>query len=52
MLTDSYYQKRIDDGDLCIIYNADGSIQLAYIYLYKGERLDLCRAVDGTQQEV
>ena len=37
MLTDSYYQKRIDDGDLCIVYNEDGSIQLAYIYLYKGE---------------
>ena len=37
MMTESYYQKRIDDGDLCIIYNADGSIQLAYIYLYKGE---------------
>ena len=37
VLTSSYYQKRIDDGDLCIVYNEDGSIQLAYIDLYKGE---------------
>ena len=37
VLASSYYQKRIEDGDLCISYNSNGSIELAYIYLYRGE---------------
>ena len=36
VLTSSYYQKRIEDGDLCIVYNQNGNIELAYAYLYQG----------------
>ena len=36
-LHDSYYQKRTEDGDLCICYDSEGQITYAYVYLYRGE---------------
>ena len=36
-LHDSYYQKRTQDGDLCICYDSEGQITYAYVYLHRGE---------------